>query len=252
MQILTADRYWSHHIHKHICLTTPLLMRSCIQHLTNAKRGEKPEWQNDLLCDLGHAVHVVFGNLLWHDAAHSQLELQQRRPQLVVLRDREMGRLGLEQRRGEMERGRRGEEGEKKTTRIRSVSSFWNQKTLKNWRHRRSKYGAAGWEERENKKRQQKEKWRAALWSTSPSWGSVTRDPPLHQENIKLTSRAAGNRWRWRSMDQCFISEEQFQNRPANDSVPYNLERPLVLIYSTSISIRKKNNKHQMHLQTDM
>lgn len=47
---------------------------------------EKPDdW--DLLCHLGDAVHVVSGNLLWHHAAHGQLQLQQRHPHPVVLRE---------------------------------------------------------------------------------------------------------------------------------------------------------------------
>lgn len=40
-----------------------------------------------LLCDFGHAVHVVSGYLLRHHTAHRQLQLQQRRPQPVVLRE---------------------------------------------------------------------------------------------------------------------------------------------------------------------
>lgn len=42
-----------------------------------------------LLCDLGHAGHVISGYLLWHNSAHRQLQLQQWRPQTIVLRGRE-------------------------------------------------------------------------------------------------------------------------------------------------------------------
>lgn len=41
--------------------------------------------QVNSLCNLGHAVRVVSGDLLRHHAAHGELQLQQRRPQPVVL-----------------------------------------------------------------------------------------------------------------------------------------------------------------------
>lgn len=42
-----------------------------------------------LLCDFGHALHVIFCDLFRHHATNSQFQLQQRRPQPVVLTYRE-------------------------------------------------------------------------------------------------------------------------------------------------------------------
>lgn len=156
---------------------------------------------------------------------------------------------GRPERRTEGAAGLRGEEGRgegRKERRERKKNNknkaFWNQRTVKNWRHRTSKYGAAersqGWCESANKKKRQQEgKKKSGVWSTSPSSRVHDKSPlavprsshtnrPCNREPLEMKTSGKRRSGTTGSHDQLDSEEKQRAQKQLLE-IHFKSDRPL-------------------------